>query len=739
MTNRASLDSLFSPDSVAVVGASRDPSAVGHRIFAEILRSGFQGPVYPVNPKATHVASVKAYPSMEAIGAPVDLAVLAVPAPVVLETLEDCRSAGVKALVVVSAGFAETGEEGRAREAALLGAVEEGGMRMLGPNCLGLLNTHPDVGLNASFAPVLPSHGPVSLCSQSGALGIAVLSLAAELQLGLGTFASIGNKADVTADDLLEYWGGDEESEVLLFYLESFKSPRRFGRLARSIGGRKPVVVVKAGRSEAGRRAAGSHTAALSGGEEAVEAFFRQTGVIRAATLQEMFGMARALSEQPLPPGRRFAVVTNAGGPGILCADALEAAGLSVAPLQEETQERLREILPEEASTGNPVDMIASAGVEEYRNTVATVLTAEEVDGLVVIHTPIGVVAPEEIEGAIMDGLATARNRREGARKKPVYASIIGGEDQAHLLSEGRSSARPGLAVPTFTFPEEIGRIAGALVRHREWRERGTGEFPHLHDQDIEGIRAICSDALRARGDGWLSVEQARRVLELARIPVAPGGVATTSEQAVRLARDIGYPVAVKLASTRITHKTELAAVKLNIQDDEGVRSALREIRGRLRDEEMEEVMEGVLVQPHLSPAAEVFMGMTEDPVFGPVLAFGLGGIHVEILQDVAFGIAPLSREDARGMIEGIQGFRLLEGYRGHPPGDVEALEEVLLRLSAVADEVEELAELDLNPVMALKPGEGCRVVDARIRVREAPSRSASTLQNSPTTTEAVP
>lgn len=721
-----SLDLLFSPESVAVVGASRDPSAVGHRILQGLLRSGFGGPVYPVNPEARHVASVKAYPSVHEIGAPVQLAVVAVPAESVPEAVEDCREAGVEALVVISAGFAEMGEEGREREEALLEAVREGGMRMLGPNCLGLIHTAPDVRLNASFAPLLPSYGPVSLCSQSGALGIAVLAQAVELQLGLGHFASVGNKADVAEDDLLEFWGEDQESQILLFYLESFKRPRRFGRLARSICRKKPVVVVKGGRSAAGRRAAGSHTAALTGGEDAVNAFFRQTGLIRASTLEDMFGLARALAEQPLPPGRRFAVVTNAGGPGILCADGLEAGGLSVVPLEEETRKELQEILPPEAATGNPVDMIASAGTEEYRNTVKTVLKAREVDGVVVIHTPVGMVDQGRVEEAILEGMQEARSQDEATRDKPVYASVVGGEEQIYLLSgASRSPSEPTRhedhgAIPAFPFPEEVGRVAGSLVEHGEWREEDRGDFPDFPDQEMEAARGICLSALEERGDGWLSVQESREILSLAGIPVARGGVARDADRAVELARETGFPVVAKVAATQVPHKTEHGGVVLGLGSEAEVRKACGDIRERMEAEGLEGEMEGFLIQEQFGDAAEVLMGMSEDPVFGPILVFGLGGIHVEILEDVAFGVTPLCRNDAGRMIREVRGFQLLEGYRGHPPGDVEALEEVLLRLSRLAESVEELREMDLNPVMALEPGDGCRVVDARFAIRRS-------------------
>jgi acyl-CoA synthetase (NDP forming) len=654
---------------------------------------------------------VKAYPSTAAIGETVDLAVVSVPAAVVREAVRSCAEAGVRGLVVVSAGYAETGEQGKRRQEDLLAFAREHGMRMVGPNCLGLMHTHPDVRMNASFSPVMPPHGAVGLCSQSGAMGIAVVARARRLGLGLSTFVSVGNKADVAADDLLEYWEEDPSTEVLLFYLESFERPRRFARVARRVARSKPVVVVKAGRSEAGERAAGSHTAALSASDTAVEALFRQTGIVRAATLQEMFGIARAVTDQPLPPGRRFAVVTNSGGPAILCADALEGAGLRVEPLSEETRDALRAFLPPEAAVGNPVDMIASADPEGYRRAVEAVLSAPEVDGLVVIYTPVGVHDTGDVEDAVMEGVRAAREAGAGA--KPVYASVVGGEEDVLVLSGGED----GPTVPAFPFPEEIGRVAGKLAAYAEWRSEEPGAFPEFPDQALDRARAVCREALEERGGGWLTVTEARRVLELAGLHTSEGAVAAGPEEAVEVADGVGYPVAVKLASTEIVHKTDLGAVKLDLAGPEEVRRAVRDIEGTLEAEGRLGAMQGVLVQPMLSGTAEIMMGMSQDPAFGPVLAFGMGGIHVEILRDVAFRVCPLTDTDARRMVREIRGYRLLEGYRGHPAADVEALEEALLRLSRLVEAVEELEELDMNPVFALQPGEGYRVADARIRI----------------------
>ncbi|MEX2465705.1 MAG: acetate--CoA ligase family protein [Gemmatimonadota bacterium] len=707
----ASLAALFRPSSVAVIGASRDPEKVGHRIFRSILDGGFQGPVFPVNPQAKYVSSVKAYPGMAEVPDPVDLAVIAVPAPVVAEVVDRCGEAGVKALVVVSAGFAETGDEGRRRQQELLERVRAGGMRMVGPNCLGIASTDPEVKLNASFASVLPPAGRAALCSQSGALGVAVIDQARRISLGLSAFVSVGNKADVAGHDLLAYWGDDPSTDVILFYLESFADPGRLGRVARKVGQSKPIMVVKSGRTEAGERAAGSHTAALAGAETAVDAFFRQTGMIRAGSLREMFDLARFLTLQKLPEGRKVAVVSNAGGPAILCTDALAHNGMDVPTLSDETRRDLEAFLPDAAATGNPVDMVASAGPEEYRRTIERVLGSGEVDTLVVIHTPVTPASTSEIEDAIIRAVEGARDA-EGQRI-PVLASVVGGQDEIYLLSGAHES------IPAFPFPEEIGRVLHRAVSYREWREEEPGAFPDFSDQSVDEARRVCQSALAAHGEGWMSAEESRRVLEAGGLTLAEGRVATDADEAVDVAEDIGYPVVVKLASRTVVHKTELGMVKLGLEGPEAVRGAFREIRERMEREDELDSMEGVLIQPTLEGTAEVMIGVDPDPVFGPVLAFGLGGIHVEILGDLAFRVAPLSDRDVRAMTREIRGFKLLTGYRGHPEADIGALEEALLRLSRLVEQVPEIGQVDLNPVFVFEPGQGYRVADAGIEVVE--------------------
>jgi acetyl coenzyme A synthetase (ADP forming)-like protein len=711
----ASLRPLFRPSSVAVVGASRNPASIGYRILEALVMNRFQGPVYPVNPQASVVGSIRAYPSVRELPEAVDLAVIAVPREAVLAVVDECAERGVRALVVITAGFAEVGAEGRALQDRLVDKVRGYGMRMVGPNCLGLLNTDPAIQLNASFSPIFPPPGRVAMSSQSGALGLAILGYARQLQLGLSTFVSVGNKADVSGNDLLQYWEEDEHTDVILLYLESFGNPRRFARIARRVSRRKPIIVIKSGRTKAGSRAAGSHTAALAASDVAVEALFRQTGVIRADTLAEMFDLAAVLSSQPLPRGRRVAIVTNAGGPGILCVDACEAGGLSVPELSDATKARLRAFLPPQASLGNPVDMIASAGPEHYRRTIETLLTADEVDQLVVIYIPIDLAQKPLILDAIAAGITAGR--AAGGAGKLVLASIMVEEGSNQPLQAGAES------IPAYAFPEAAAHVLSKVADYAEWRAQPSGMLLEYDDASPQIAREICQMALAERGAGWLATEEIRQLLLAMGLPVAPGGVAHNADEAVELAEQVGFPVAVKLASHVIVHKTEMGAIFLNLQNDAEVRQAFETMRRQLTAQGQQEAMEGVLVQPMVSGGVEVMVGVTADPLFGPLIAFGLGGIHVEVLGDVCFRVTPLTDRDASEMVQGIRGHRLLEGYRGHPPADTKALEEVLLRISFLVEQIPEITELDLNPIFALPPGEGCQIVDARLRVEPVKNR----------------
>ncbi len=696
----ASLRWFFKPNGVAVVGASRDPSSIGYRILEALILNRFQGPVYPVNSKATVVASMRAYSSVSQLPDAVDLAVIAVPSAAVTRVIEECAQRGVKAVIVISAGFAESGAEGRALQAKLLEKVRGYGMRMVGPNCMGLLNTEESVRLNASFSPVFPPSGRIAMSSQSGALGIAILALAKERGLGVSTFISVGNKADVSGNDLLQYWEIDDNTRVILLYLESFGNPRRFARIARRVARVKPIIAVKAGRTSAGRRAAGSHTAALAANDVAVEALFHQTGVIRAETLDEMFDIAAVLDNQPLLKGRRIAIVTNAGGPGILCTDACEAGGLAVPELDESTRAKLREFLPAAAGFSNPVDMIASAGADSYRKTIETVLPCPAIDAMIVIYIPIDRSDSGAITDAIRDGVLRAR--RSGGEGKPVLACMMSTTGSRSMIIEGET-------IPSYRFPESAARVLSKTAAYAEWRSKPLSMVPGFSDINASEARHFVAHAIQSRGDSWLTSEETRGVLQAFGIPQVASGLARDPEGAIQIAKSIGFPVALKLASQHVVHKTEAGGVRLNIPDELTVRRVFAEIR--------QDGMEGILVQQMIQDGMELMIGVAPDPLFGPLIAFGLGGIHVEILGDVCFRVTPLSDQDVHEMIREIRGYRLLEGYRGHAPADIEAIEEVLLRISRLVEEIPEIQELDLNPVFGLPPGKGCVVADARIRV----------------------
>jgi acetate---CoA ligase (ADP-forming) len=578
---------------------------------------------------------------------------------------------------------------------------------------MGLLNTRDDIRLNASFSPVFPPTGHIGFSSQSGALGLTILELAAKRHAGLSTFVSVGNKADVSSNDLLEYWEGDPSTNVILLYVESFGNPRRFARLARRIGRRKPIVAVKAGRTRAGVRAAGSHTAAFAASDVAVDALFRQSGVIRAETIDDMFDIATCLDSQPLPFGRRVAIVTNAGGPGILAVDACEAAGLTVTEFSAETRARLAAFLPSVASVGNPVDMVASATGDDYRRAIEIALTADESDALIVIFTPVDAAKSAEIQAAIREGVAAGR--RSGATRKPILACVMADTGDVVPLDIN------GEHVPTYAFPENAARALGKIAAYATWRAQPAGLFWGFDNVHADVAREVCRKALNSDAstpsDRWLSSEEVSAVLNAFGLPLAVGAVAHTADEAAALASVLGFPVAAKLTSRQVQHKSEIGGVRLNLANEHAVRKAFSDIVARARQFVPAGTIDGILIQPMIAGGIETIIGVADDPLFGPLIAFGLGGIHVEVLGDVRFRVAPLTDRDADELLHEIRGFPLLQGFRGHAAADVDALRDILLRVSTLAKEVPEILELDLNPVIALPPGNGCRIVDARIRV----------------------
>ena len=709
LATTASLRPFFQPRSIAIIGASRDPNKIGYRLLDAITANRFQGAVYPINPKATEVIGIRTYPSVLQIPEPVDLAVISVPRDSVSSVIDECAAKGIRACVIITAGFAEAGSEGSTLQQQLVVKIRQHGMRAIGPNCFGILNTDPTVRLNATFSSLFPPRGRVALSSQSGAIGIATLAGARRFHLGISSFVSVGNKADVSTNDLLQYWEEDPATNVILLYVESFGNPRRFARIAQRVSHRKPIVAVKAGRTQSGRRAASSHTAALAASDVAVDALFHQAGVIRAETLDEMLALATGLAAQPLPEGRRVAIITNAGGPAVLCTDACEAGALVIPELSTQTKSTLAAFLPSAAALSNPVDLIASATPDQYARAIETLLSVDEIDALIILYMSVTVADTADIAHGILAGIENGRTA--GAEAKPVLIGWMAEGDMErtfHCQTE---------TIPTYHLPETPALVLSKAAAYAKWRHQRPGMVPDFDDLDLSAVRNICANACARRGAGWLSTEETRNVLSAIKVPVQSGGVAKTADEAAALATQVGYPVAVKLASRQIVHKTEVGGVQLNLRDVQAVRKAFDSMRTRLAETNQLDAMEGVLVQPMATGGVEVMIGVTDDSLFGPLIAFGLGGIHVEILGDVQFRITPLTDRDAAEMIRGIKAYRLLTGYRGHPPADLEALEETLLRISRLVEEIPEISELDLNPIFALPPGQGCRIVDARIRV----------------------
>ncbi len=702
----ASVRAFFHPRRVAVIGASRERGTIGGEIFHNILRDGFTGVAYPVNPRAEVVGAVRAYPSILDVPDDVDLAIVVVPAEHVIEVAEQCARKGVRGLVVISAGFKETGEEGAERETALLTKAHSYGMRLIGPNCMGVLNTDPNISLNATFSPVFPPAGNVALLSQSGALGLALLDYASELNIGLSSFVSVGNKADVSANDLIQYWEQDPLTDVILLYLESFGNPRKFARLARRVSATKPIVAVKSGRTAAGSRAAFSHTGALASLDVASEALFRQAGVIRTDTLEQLFDVANLLAHQPVPQGRRVAILTNAGGPAILAADACESYGLDVPPLSDVTLKALRAFLPAAAGLSNPIDLLASASAEDYGRALRILLQDEGVDSIIVIYIPPLVTQPEEVARAIRD----AANEFWG--QKPLLACFMSARGAPpELASDGER------VVPSLAFPEAAAMALAKTCEHAEWRKRPKGTVPKLPKVNSDKGRQIVERAL-AEGKGdtvWLSAPACAELLAAYGIRSAKAKLARTTRAAAEAAKRIGFPVAAKIASSTITHKTDIGGVALNLQSEVAVRGAFDLMKDRLREMGRLREMDGIMVQEMVSGGIEAIVGVTQDPSFGPLMMFGLGGTYVELLKDIVFRIHPLTDLDAGEMVRSPKGYPLLEGWRGSEPGDTAALEELLLRVSAMVEEIPEMMEMDLNPVKVLSPGQGCLVVDTRI------------------------
>lgn len=692
---------FFEPRAVAVVGASRKRGTIGGEIFHNLLNYGFKGPVYPINPSAETIEGITAFSSIEDISDAIDLAVIVVPAIKVIEVAAACARKGVKALVVISAGFSETGKEGQAQQAELIKICRSAGMRLIGPNCMGIANTNPAVLLDATFAPGVPPRGRVGFSSQSGALGLAIIEFANSLGLGISTFVSVGNKADISGNDLLRYWESDDDTDVILLYLESFGNPKKFSQIARRVGRNKPIVVVKSGRSAAGARATSSHTGALlAASDVTVDALFRQAGVIRTDTLAELFDVASLLTNQPLPTGRRVGIITNAGGPAILCADACEARDLEVPVFSDESKARLREFLPAGASVANPVDMIASASAEHYRRAIEIVAADPNVDSLIVIFTPPLVTHADDVANEIV----AAAQRID--QNKPLLSVFLSAEPAPKQLQ----STKRG--IPSYSFPETAAIALARVARYGAWRARPETSAAEFDDIKSDEAASIVSAAL-IRGEGWLTPDEVARLCACYRLPLVEQRIVASVDEAGKAAEELGGEVVIKAIATGLLHKTEAGAVKLRLRGAADVIAAAREMSDRLRS--LGQTPTGFVVQRMAEPGVEMIVGMVHDPQFGPVVACGAGGVQVELLRDVSIRLTPLAKEDAAEMIHELKTYPLLTGFRGAPVCDVLALQDGLLRLSAMVEDLPQIAELDFNPFVVHESG--ASILDARIKV----------------------
>ncbi|MEO8887848.1 MAG: GNAT family N-acetyltransferase [Jatrophihabitantaceae bacterium] len=689
----ASLRPLLRPTSVAVVGASPRPGSVGHLVLKGILAGGFTGDVYAVNPGHNSILGVPCLPSAADLPVAVDLAVVAVPAARVADAVRSCGERGVHAVLLLTAGFGETGVDGRTLQDEVSEICRTYGMRLIGPNCVGILNTDPAVRLDATFAGLPMRPGVLGISSQSGAFGIAFVVAAVRRGLGVGQFVSVGNKADVSGNDLLLAWEDDPQIKIITMYIESIADAPRFVRIARRVASKKPILAIKSGRTAVGQRAGQSHTAAAASSEVAIDAVFAEAGVLRMSTMQELLAAARVLAEQPLPAGPRVAIIGNSGGPGILAADTASAAGLQVIEFDAHLQERLRQAVPSAASTQNPVDLGAAVGPGEAHAAIELLLAAHDVDAVLTVFTELAVSDPEDIMAAVASAAATS--------DKPLVATQVGGAE--------RTVAAPGSArsVPVFTFPEPAAAALGVACRYAKIRGETSGPIVRPDDLDRTAARVLVSKAL-ARGTDWLAPDEVARLLFHYGIPVSPQRVVVGVNACADAATELGYPVVVKAAGG-VLHKSDVGAVRLNVRDEDALRVAVADIMIAVPH------AAGLLIQPMAPTGTELIIGAVRDPQVGPMVMVGAGGVLADLVDDRAFRLAPLAVEDAEVMIAGLRLARLLDGYRGRPVVRHAAVADVLVRVAALAADLPELAELDLNPLICNE--DGPIVVDARIRV----------------------
>lgn len=709
-----SLHKIFYPNTIAVIGASRNPDSVGHAVLRNLINGHFTGAIYPVNPKARAILGIKAYPNVSSIPDQVDLAIIVVPNVVVPQVLEECVEVGITSAIVISAGFKETGPEGAKLEEEVVSIAKRGGVRIIGPNCLGVINTDRNVMMNATFAREMPVSGQTALISQSGALCVAALEYARQRQyrIGLSKVVSLGNKADVNEIDLLEYLKNDPETKVILMYVEDISHGRRFIETAREITGEvgKPIIAIKAGRTPEGAGAASSHTGALASSDEVYDAIFNQSGVLRVESVEELFNYAKAFSTQPIPRGNRVAIISNAGGPAILATDAVIRNGLKIASLSEETKKNLRAGLSPAASVKNPIDLVGDANHLRYQHALNIVLADENVDAAIIILTPQAMTTVDDIARVVVDATPL--------HNKPVLACFMGVSDISSAID-----ILENMKIPNYAFPEDAVRALTALYRYGEWLNRPrTGIRSFVVERERAG--EIIRKAL-AEGRTYMPDVEAFEVLKCYGIKTVEWALAKNVDEAVNAAEKIGYPVVLKIASPDIIHKFDIGGVELKLENAEEVKTAYNRIINNVKKNAPDARIWGISVQEMVKNGVEVILGVKRDPLFGPVVMFGLGGIYVEAYKDVSFRLAPIRELSAYHMIEDIRASQLLKGYRGSKERDIDALAEGLMRLSQLSLEQPYISELDVNPVIVFEKGKGFKAVDARIVLRETKEKIA--------------
>ena len=698
------LDFIFSPRSIAIIGASRQPGSVGYSLLDNLISGRFQGIVYPVNPKAKGIFGIKCYPNIIEIPDVVDLAVIIVPSTIVPLVLDECGQKGVKGVIIISAGFREVGGSGIELENKVKDIIKNYDLSVVGPNCLGVINTDPKSSMNATFGMMFPKQGNISFISQSGALGVAVFEYAKESNVGFSKFISMGNKAGLTEDELLLYLKEDQQTDVIMMYLEDLVNGKEFMTIARDITSSttspKPIIALKAGRTLLGAKAASSHTGSLAGSDRVYDAIFEQCGVLRVETMEELFDYVEAFSSQPLPKGRNVAILTNSGGPGILATDSCIQHGLNIAPFSQGTQKELKKILPSQASLNNPLDLIADAQHERYENALRAILKDKNVHSALVILTPASFTNVEKIAASIV--------KTSDKFEKPVLCCFLGVYD----VSKGVEILEEN-GIPSYRFPESAARVLSEMTEFTEWLQRPKTGIKNFKVNKSKAREVI--DSVRSQNRRFLLEQEAYEVFKGYNFPVIKSILATSEGQAIEAARKVGFPVVLKIVSPDILHKFDYGGVKLNVKSQSEVRKAYRDILKSVRLKKPGARITGIIVEEMAGQGKEVILGMNRDPQFGPILMFGMGGIYVEALEDVTFRLAPIRELTAKLMISRTKTHQILNGFRGGPVYDIPAIEDCLKRLSQLVSDFDEIQELDINPLIVYEKGKGCTIVDARI------------------------